>query len=216
MDPFKRKAESENILQKLNIPICEHLPIIVDDEDKVHLRTKKELLERLISLWAIVGTQIMNPTDHFKNYIVSNKFETFLSEDEKKFIFSKARSKKDFIKFSWRIECMYFLAWCGCLIESLEIPKTPSSVDSILHLFPKKLEKPTVLEESIKLRDKNEVLHWADLIYRLDWVVSEVDSQGKLETLNFEGGVIREWHHAVNWFICEADENNWDAVPTDT
>ncbi|MFN9676334.1 MAG: DUF4272 domain-containing protein, partial [Betaproteobacteria bacterium] len=30
------------------------------------------------------------------------------------------------------------------------------------------------------------------------------------------GGVVQEWHRAVNWMICYGAEDDWDQVGTDT
>jgi hypothetical protein len=85
-----------------------------------------------------------------------------------------------------------------------------------MKLFPQDLEEPKALQAAIKIRAKDEIVAWADLLYRLHWAVRDARLNGgqPLEMLN--GGVVQEWHLAVNWMTRYGNEDNWDDVGTDT
>ncbi|WP_350301368.1 DUF4272 domain-containing protein [Peribacillus frigoritolerans] len=53
----KRKKQSEKILKTLKVPINKHLPL-TENEEEASLRTKEEIIDRIISL-AIVSAKAM-------------------------------------------------------------------------------------------------------------------------------------------------------------
>ncbi|MBL0726269.1 DUF4272 domain-containing protein [Piscinibacter sp. HJYY11] len=216
MTPELRKSNSDQRLRQLAIAVNEHLPLI-ESEDETDLRSKDELLKRLIALWAVVGASMLRGQDFFRSYIKSQNVESWLSQEEQEFLFSESPSEQQYTRFSWRLEALFFLAWCGGLIERIDIPPTESSVDSILHLFPhKENETPMQLEAAIRLRSKEEILDWADLLYRLHWAVRDARLTGKPSPPNVLAGSVQEWHQAVNWMTNYEQEDDWDNVATDT
>jgi hypothetical protein len=114
------------------------------------------------------------------------------------------------------MEALYFLAWCAGLLDCDGVPSRESSVEAILPLFPEALEPPERLRAAIRLRGKSEVLDRADLLYRLHWAVRDAKSTGSVVLKGINGGVVQEWHRAVNWMIQYEGENDWDQVGTDT
>lgn len=215
MHPAERKAKSEELLRRRGAPINEHLPLIESD-DEVVLRSADELLKRLVALWAVVGTAFLRGNDHFRSYVVENGFQSWLSKEELAFLLSDSPTERDYICFTWKLECLYFLAWCAGLIDDIELPEHESSVESIMHLFPGAMEKPTVLGDAIAIRPKSEILDWSDLLYRLHWSVRECRITGRAGPPGINGGVVQEWHQAVNWMTRYDDEDDWDMVGTDT
>lgn len=215
MNQEERKQKSEAILKTRGVPVNAHLPLIESD-DEVTLRSADELLHRLIALWAVVGLAFLRDNSHFRNYVTKRKYESWLSEQELKFLLSDARTEREYIQFTWKLECLYFLAWCAGLIGNIEIPENESSVESIMGLFPQDMEEPAVLQSAIKVRTKEEILAWADLLYRLHWAVRDAKLNSKNVPGKLNGGIVQEWHLAVNWMIRYGDEDNWDHVGTDT
>jgi hypothetical protein len=135
---------------------------------------------------------------------------------ERAFLFDTKFNDRDGIHFSWQLETLYFVAWSAGLLDCAEIPNDESSVKSILHLFPSGAEQPDRLRAAIQLRSKREVLDRADLLYRLHWAVREAKLTGSGALPGIDGGVVQEWHRAVNWLIQYDAEDDWDQVGTDT
>lgn len=215
MSPEDRKAISESKLMALGIPINEHLPMI-ESEDEIELRQPDEVLRRLVALWSVVDKAFLASESQTTAYIVNHKIQSWLSNVERTFLLDESPSERDGIYFSWQLEALYFIAWCAGLLECSEIPNDESSVNSILALFPVGAEQPDRLRAAIHLRKKSEILDRADLLYRLHWAVRNAKLSGLGEVNGINGGVVQEWHRAVNWMVQYDSENDWDHVGTDT
>jgi hypothetical protein len=215
MNPQNRKERSESKLNARGIPVNEHLPLI-EAENETTIRSHEEVLRRLIALWAVVDKAFMRSESITTEYIAEHRLQPWLSNVENAYLFNKESTDRDNIHFSWQLETMCFVAWCAGLLDCAEIPNGESSVKSILHLFPSATEQPDRLLAAIKLRSKSEVLDRADLMYRLHWAVRNAELMGTAAPSSINGGVVQEWHRAVNWMICYDSENDWDQVGTDT
>jgi hypothetical protein len=215
MTAEQRKAKSESLLRTLAVPVNKHLPPIEADE-QVHLRSEEELAQRLVALWAVVGTAVLPGDAQFRDYIASNGLQAWLSSQERDFMLAERTDERDRVKFSWQLEALYFVAWSAGLFDSIGLPERESDVRHILHLFPRPGENLDKLRSAIRPRAKEEVLDWADLLYRLHWTVRDAQLSGNALPPRLKGGVIQEWHRAVNWLICYGGEDDWDHVATDT
>lgn len=215
MTPEARRAANEALLRERGIPINPHLPMI-EAEDKVRLRSEDELWRRLVALWGVVGAATLRNNDYFKQYFSVGERRDWLSRDEAAFLFDDAPSEDDIIRFSWRLEAMVFLAWCGGLVDELPFPEHASSIEGVLPLYPHDLGEAGMLREALRLRGKNDILDWSDLLYRLHWAVRDARLNGRAPPSGIDPGVVLEWQHAANWMTRYEDEDDWDAVPTDS
>ena len=215
MDPSFRKSASESKLRSFRIPINEHLPL-VESDDEISIRSSEEVLHRLVALWAVVGKAMLRDKSESFEYIGRHGLQSWLSERELRFILDSQPSERDYVQFSWRLEALFMVAWCAGLIDASDIPTKESSVESILPFFPNINELPDRLRGRLRIREKAEILDRADLLYRLHWAVRNAQLTGEAGPTGVNGGVVQEWHHAVNWMIRYNGEDNWDHVGTDT
>ncbi|MEW6763010.1 MAG: DUF4272 domain-containing protein [Pseudomonadota bacterium] len=215
MMPEARREANEKLLQQHGIPINPHLPMI-EDAGATTLRTEEELWGRLVALWGVVGTAMLRQNAFFKEYFSPSERRALLSQDEAAFLFDDAPQEEDRIRFSWRLEAMMFLAWCAGLVDDPGMPSAPSSAEAILPLYPHDLGDAVMLREAIRLRPMEEILDWADRLYRLHWAVRDAHLNRREPPPGLNPGVVLEWHHAVNWMTRYGDEDDWDAVGTDT
>lgn len=213
--PEQRKKKSEAVLLRQAIPINPNLPCI-ESEEEVQLRSAEELLKRLVALWAVAGAAFLRGNDFFCRYMTENDLVGWLSVSERDFLLAKRPKKQQIIHASWQLESLYFLAWCGGLVDQIKVPLAESSVKSFMHLFPQEGEDLTRLSEAISLRSVPEVLDWSDLLYRLNWAVRDARLRGATVPSDVKSGVVQEWHRAANWMTRFDEEDNWDDVPTDT
>lgn len=72
------------------------------------------------------------------------------------------------------------------------------------------------LDKAIAIRSKSEILDWSDLLYRLHWAIRDAQINDTAPPPAIKGGVVQEWHRAVNWMTKYDQEDDWDAVGTDT
>jgi hypothetical protein len=210
-----RRAANEELLRAHGIAVNPVLPMIASDEN-VTLRTEDELWRRLVALWGVVGAAMLRKNNYFKEYFSIGERRSWLSEDEAAFLFNDAPDEADIIRFSWRLEALYFLAWCGGLVDALPLPLHESSVKAVLPLYPHDLGEATALRQAIRLRSKAEILDQTDRLYRLHWAVRDAELNGLPPPAGIEPGVVLEWHHAANWMTRYENEDDWDAVGTGT
>ncbi len=215
MTPEARRAASEALLRERGIPVNPALPMI-EDEDKLSLRSEDALWRRLVALWGVVGAATLRRNAYFKEYFSVGERRAWLSDDEAAFIYTDAPAEEDRIRFSWRLEAMVFLAWCGGLVDELPLPEQASSVEAILPLYPHDLGDASMLRDALRLRSKAEILDWSDRLYRLHWAVRDAQLNGREPPPGINPGMVLEWHHAANWMTCYESEDDWDAVGTDT
>ncbi|HEY8101609.1 MAG TPA: DUF4272 domain-containing protein [Burkholderiaceae bacterium] len=215
MNPEFRKLASETLLHKRGIRINLQLPEIESNEE-IQLRSADELFRRLVALWAVSGSSQMRDATYFRDYIVHHKMKSWLSDREREFLFGDARTDEDYTQFSCKREALFFLAWCADLIKEIEIPSSESSIKLIMTLFPQEMEAPSRLQAAIRMRSKDAMLDWADLLYRVHWAVRHATLINKPVPANLDVVAVQEWHQAVNWMIRYDDEDNWDCVGTDT
>lgn len=215
MTPEARRAENEALLREHGIPVNPHLPMI-EAEDGITLRSEEALWRRLVALWGVVGAATTRENAYFKEYFSAGERGSWLSLDEAAFLFQDTPGEEDRIRFSWRLEAMLFLAWCGGLVDALPLPQRPSNVESVLPLYPHDLGDATMLRQALRMRSKADILDWADRLYRLHWAVRDAQMNGRQPPAGIHPGMVLEWHHAVNWLTRYGGEDDWDAVATDT
>lgn len=211
MTPEQRKSASEARIQSLDIPINEALPPRAADSD-IQLRSPEEVLQRMIALWSVVGSAMMPGNRHFHRYIVANRYQTWLSEREMRFLLKEKPGESQRIQYSWQLEPLYFIGWCAGLIERIEIPKGPSSLKDIVDLFPKDIAPPDRLKAAIRMRSTAEIMDQVDLVYRLDWGLRNSAPTSGDTPPAVNAGVIQEWHRAANWMIRHKGQDNWDHI----
>lgn len=215
MSPEQRKQASELQLHKRGIRINVQLHVIESDEE-VTLRSSAEVLQRLIALWAVSSAAVARDCAHFRDYLATHQMTSYLSKQEQAFMFSAEATEEQFQQFSARQESLYFLAWSAGLTEKIAVNAAPSNLKNILKLFPQEAEAPSKLSSAIRLRRKDVIMDYSDLLYRLHWEVRHSQLTGRPCPASVNADTVREWHQAVNWICQYEDENNWDLVSTET
>jgi hypothetical protein len=181
------------------------------------LRSVEELSQRLLCLWAVTGTAYHPDNSFFGDYIRTKGLEKHLSGGERSFLYSSARSREEIHRFTWMHECVYVLAWCGSLLPSIQLPNHQSQLgDAVMDLFPEDLEQPDALRRALCLRAAAEVHSFTEQVYHAHWRIRDAKSRALPAPDGLDGEAIQEWHLALNWMTKYEDEDNWDAITTDT
>lgn len=223
MTPELRKEASELQLHKRGIRINVGLHVIEADEE-VQLRHADKVVQRLIALWAVsYGKQLENASSNgltaFR-YLESHQLLNCLSEAEMHFLKEDSDGTPS---LALRQHAFHFLGWCAGLVPKIDLGQKPCEVRELLACFPVQLQDAQGqvsaaprLSEKIKLRRKDVIMDWSDLLYRLHWAVRHAVLHQKPSPGNIDGELVREWHQAVNWMCCYDEEDNWDQVSTET
>ncbi len=215
MSPEQRKQASELQLHKRGIRINVQLHVIESDEE-VTLRSSAEVLQRLIALWAVSSAAVARDCTRFRAYLETHQMTAFLSRQEQTFLFAAAPTEEQFMQFAPRQESLYFLAWCAGLTEKITLTAVPSNLKNIVKLFPYEADAPNKLTAAIRLRRKDVVMDYSDLLYRLHWEVRHSQLTGRPCPASVNADTVREWHQTVNWMCQYEEENDWDLVSTET
>lgn len=212
MTPELRKEASELQLHKRGIRINVQLHVIEADEE-VTLRSEKVLHLRLIALWAVSHALETHTKEQVTAYLQQHRLFEHLSAQEIQFLC------QDIPELQWRRHAFAFLAWCAGLVPKIDLGTKPCDISQALACFPAEIHAqaaaPT-FPANLKMRRKDAIMDWSDLLYRLHWAVRHAYLNHKPSPGNIDAELVREWHQAVNWMCRYDDEDNWDVVSTET
>lgn len=224
MTPELRKEASELQLHKRGIRINVQLHVIEADEE-VTLRKAAEVEARLWALWAVsqaAASADSAQTRAIYNYLHQHDLLKTLSPQESGFLSQTSASAEQTQPFRERLHAFHFLCWCAGLLDKIDLGNKPINSAMLLRYFPtisasgQLSESATPLSNVIKLRRKDVIMDWSDLLYRLHWAVRHAQLNDKPSPGNIDSVMVREWHQAVNWMCCYDDEPEWDKVSTET
>ncbi|ODG93399.1 hypothetical protein BED47_03675 [Gottfriedia luciferensis] len=208
----ERKLKSELQLKKLGIPINENLPLTELDSD-VNVRTKEEIIDRIIALTIVSAKGMGASNGEIDEFIEVFKAFDLFTDEEKIFIEKKSPKQREFIQYSWKIECIWVLLWSINIIQELGIPTNTCDVDLVYETVLSSTKEDLIKKTS--LRGTNEILDSLDFTYRSHWADRDAQLNGSQIPSNFNEGVIYERHYTFNWLVNYMEEE-WDAVSTDT
>ena len=212
MTPELRKEASELQLHKRGIRINVQLHVIEADEE-VTLRSEIELHHRLIALWAVSHALETHTKEQVTAYLQQHRLFERLSAQEMLFL------SEDIPEMQWRRHAFAFLAWCAGLVPKIDLGTKPCDISQALACFPAEINAqaaaPT-FPANLKMRRKDAIMDWSDLLYRLHWAVRHAYLNHKPSPGNVDAELVREWHQAVNWMCRYDEEDNWDVVSTET
>lgn len=217
--PQQRKEQSIEILKQNNIPYIDWLPVI-ESAEEVQPRSAERIAKRAIScLWMIqVACDIDNGRyDHEIKYYVINvltKMQALdaLTEKEKAILHEEV-SQQDVINMIWKYEAYWVLLWALGIVEELNYPENIVDCDFAIQA----VVSVSTFEEfmtKVRLREIEEILDQADLIYRYDWACVNARLKQEQAPAQLNSSVVVERHGALNWLI--HSEDDWDYPDTNT
>ncbi len=213
IEPNERKSQSIKILQQLNVPVLDSLPVI-GPADEVRLRCPSDVARRLLCLMLVSEIARDADPEDCINYLRKNSLFENLSPTERDFIDSRNVNDQVRNNLSWRCEAAYALMWALGKFPELPVPQSETDLDDIYVHMPPFDDDPRTFIETAALIDKERIMDQSDLIYRMHWAARPGRTVGNAASV-LDEGVVREWHQAINWLTFYADEE-WDDVPTDT
>ena len=215
-----REEHSKAILKEKGIPYIEHLRATAL-EDEVQLRSKEEIIGRLIATFAACIQAEVYTSGQFDD--PKGKMEEMLATLEQDYHVSKYLSdeEQDYLEtadseahnqFGWRYECCAVFLWALSLME-LQDPAGICSAGEIGHIiwnnhFDSLMEQAT-------LRSKEEIMDMQDLVLRYDWACVDARVKGKT-VAGLDSGVIYYWHYAMNWLLTVDGIDDWDEIQPNT
>ena len=212
MTAVERKQNTERLLNSLNIPFIEHLPLI-EEEHEARIRTPQEIAQRILVLTYLnYVTEEPEDRDKVISFLKEQELWESVSDDEEE-LFSKELTDKEHINISWRSEGIWLLLWVIKKVDNIDFPKEEVSISQILEILPDFMTDTKGFVQSAIIRDVSEILDLSDLTYRLHWATRHTELNN-LEALDLNSSIIYERHYAINWVTYY--EDNWDDITADT
>ena len=211
--PQQRKEQSIEMLKLRDIPYIDWLPVI-ESVEEVEVRSAESIAQRAIAcLWIIqVACDIDNGKydDEIKGFILNilTKMQVMgaLTEQEMAILHEDV-SQQDVINMVWKYEAYWVLLWALGIVEKLNYPENIVDCDFAIQA----VVSVKTFEEfmaKVKLRDIEEILDQADLIYRYDWACVSARLNQEQAPAQLNSAVVVERHGALNWLI--QSESDWD------
>lgn len=224
-----RKERSEKFLNKKNIKINPHLPVI-EDETEAKIKSPEQTVKRAVT--ALFATQIamdfLNPESDVKESAAF--FGEMLErlglsgeptpEEKMFFALVNANAPQPTEKFAsdmaWRIEMVIPLLWaCGIISEDLSYPDKMSEYIEQARVIAS-CDNFDELMQKVNMRNPSKILDKADLLFRMDWACVDARLRGEIPSGNLNPDVVVEQHKGLNWLIGAFDAENWDKVKPHT
>jgi hypothetical protein len=208
----ERKARSEDILSKYNVPINKSLPYI-EDEREALVRTKEEVANRALALLVVAVKAEGLEQEIVDSLVKGYELEKALTPKEISFINAKEPSQHDKTQFVWRYEAAWVLLWALGYVDELSYPNQICDVPAAVTFMQQRNKKQFVSDSS--LRHVTEILDETDLIYRYHWAAVDARVNSQPTPAGIDSSVVLERHYSLNWLIGYM-EQEWDDVSTDT
>ena len=208
----RRKVHSEQKLKNLQVPLNINLPRTVD-ENEVTLRSKEEIIDRLIALTIVSAKALEAPTAKLVDFIGRYNANELFTAKERMFILNKNPDQIELIQYSWKPECMWVLLWSLNLIPTLDVPSNLCNTEFVFKTV-LSLSKQEIVDQST-VKSISEILDELDFIYRAHWAVREAQLKHMNIPLALNPGVVYERHYTLNWLVNFMEED-WDNVRTHT
>ncbi len=218
----KRAKETLEVVKNKNLPFVENMTMSLRS-DEVKLRTTEEIASRAIALFAVglYSEAILHDEEHsvqkafnyFQNVNEVYNIIPHLTKNELEYINSESYNEHNSIQMIWRYECSALLFWALGYIKELNDVTKICDVGALARLT-KEFANLEEIAEKAELRDVSEMLFQQDLMMRYHWAYYE----GKIKNIdignNFDFGVVKERHYALNWLLTDIFGNDFDKIDT--
>ncbi len=201
-----RRQKNIEYLKQNNIPCMENLKI-VPINCNTKLRDKKEVLDRAIVDYIVFSSAFFaleGKNDLILNFLggMNQKYpiRKIISVNDNNFLramFEKKVSENGLENTSWLCEECATLLWALGLVEKPNL-NAECDVDKLHTLF--KDETYDALLEKSNLLSKEEIMTFADLVFRCQWAVDEASLNGK-PLPNLNARVVEKNQLGLAWLL---------------
>ena len=208
----QRKVHTVDILRSQNIPYIDWLPVFASKNDCKY-RTAEEIIKRAIS--SLISAQMAleiyenNYDRDVVNTTYMNVLKAFeisvLTNNETK-VFNLEVDEQEIINLIWKLEGYRVLLWV-LGFANLDYPDKKISTEIAISPILKYSDLSGFLENA-KLRDMEEILDMANLVYHYDWACVDARINGKPAPPKLDQRIVKERHAAFSWLLYDDDWDN--------
>ncbi|MDE6219978.1 MAG: DUF4272 domain-containing protein [Lachnospiraceae bacterium] len=217
-----RKERSIEILKAHKVPYIEHLPVM-ETANMVRVRTAEEIARRAVAcLFAIQVAcdaaggrgSLKKSRQFFSEKLVEFGVEGVLTHKEQK-VFCDKCTDQEFGNMTWKYEAYWVLLWALGIVEKLDYPAEACDCDFAINAVAD-CNGMKAFMAKIRMRDIDEILDEADLIFRYDWACVDARIHEDEAPAGLNPDVVYERHCGFNWLIDADGADDWDNVATNT
>ena len=217
-DGEKRKQKSISYLQDKGIPYIEGLPQLTS----IQLRSREEITKRAVALLIVIqyACDVAQEGDlkTSKEFVMEllNQFDVVesLTMQERNFLNSEEPDEKEAIQIAWQYEAQWVLLWSIGLVNTLKFPREICDCHYAIKLV-SDCSSFNEFYQKTKLRNAEEILDEADLIYRLHWACVHDRINAREATAGMHESIVIERRRGLFWLINYKNED-WDCISMDT
>lgn len=214
IQPHQRKQNSIAQLIAKQIPYIDHLPMIESSQD-ANKRSIEEIAQRAVSCLIVIQAACdinANKYDQDTQVFIQELLEKYqvadqLTAKEQAIVHNQVERQQDVVNMVWKYEAYWVLLWALGIVEELNFPNDTIDCDVAI----KAVSSCQNLQEfiaQVQLRDLEQILDEADLIYRYDWACVDARLKQQKPPANLNSSVVVERHAALNWLI--GHDEDWD------
>ncbi|EEK62655.1 hypothetical protein bcere0005_16870 [Bacillus cereus 172560W] len=220
-DGEKRKQKSISYLQDKGIPYIEGLPQL-PPLTSIQLRSREEITKRAVALLIVIqyACDVAQEGDlkTSKEFVMEllNQFDVVesLTMQERNFLNSEEPDEKEAIQIAWQYEAQWVLLWSIGLVNTLKFPREICDCHYAIKLV-SDCSSFNEFYQKTKLRNAEEILDEADLIYRLHWACVHDRINAREATAGMHESIVIERRRGLFWLINYKNED-WDCISMDT
>ncbi|MCD8212573.1 MAG: DUF4272 domain-containing protein [Campylobacter sp.] len=196
------------------------LPTLIG-KDEARRRSVEEIARRAVACLITILAALEQNNGNYENEreFLLGKLESFgaandLTPNEKRVIDAVA-DEQEIINMIWKYEAYWTLVWALGFIDELKFPDTIVDGETAIKIVAKFKNLDDFIAAA-KLRDIDEILDEADLIYRYHWACVNARINNKPMPKNIDEGIVMERRVGLFWLVDEYKNNDWDNVGMDT
>ncbi len=217
--PEQRKQASILKLQSQSVPYIDWLPYI-EAADEIEPRSAEQIAKRAIACLLVIQAACDLNHDQFDDetqaFIIEliQKFDVWSELTPKELaIIHREGTTQDVINMIWKYEAYWTLLWALGVVEELNYPANIADCDFAIQAV-SSCDSFDAFIAQVKLRDIEELLDEADLIYRYDWACVDARLKHQQAPAGLNASVVLERHGALNWLIQR--DGDWDHPDVNT
>ena len=220
-----RAERSLAILRGRKVP-CEPDPPWAPDDDRVMLRSPRDVARRTLVLLAVVQRAEATPRDFLLKKMRKQDLWDAANPGERTFLECKFPQEELSRSLAWRLEAMWVLMWAMGHVPQLGWPAQRCNIDLLGGLLDDRKGIPDLVGTAL-LRPKGEILDALDLTLRLDRAVDDARHSGRPIPANLDWAqpdallpvaecraatIVHQRERALGWLTCSPNVD-WDVSP---
>lgn len=210
MIDFKHiRSKTKSRLELHGIPLHPSLPFA----DGVLNKSSIDIAQRIVGLYVMLGLARDADPDLLWNWMESNDFLSFLSDEEMRVLQQESFTEADINSCSWKQESIFVLCWYEGFEKKIIFPTDECDLTDVLMRVPPEVSFELMLE-SFQPRSESELIEELDFYYCVHAAIKHPELWKDEQLLGrIKVAAVEERRRALEWLV---STNDWDNVSLDT